>query len=366
MGAGSLYDTFSNLIIYKRDSLSYDQDPYITGGGLAYGILCTFSLFLMITLSIIYGRLEYNRIFAYFCISMVALYIPHVLGAWIFGANLRRAPSTFCWIQALWINASGIASGISVLIYSYELYRRIVWHLTDGEWKRRKYYIAICIVFPLLVGVIPPFLIAERPDGIAPGPFFCMLYEPSIPMALVSVEGWNTLTSLFGIYFSMRTVIEVIALSYTYEESDKTPQHQLNAEVQDFDYDLSSPTSIATTEPNFSNNQDSISTRTTSSIPIYVLLRLILFALLYCAVTILSYGRDLYLSIRQIEYDRINPTYLEYVISLLGIVIFIVFGTSLEACKAYWHLLKVILSFRWLKRWSTRKDSFGDWERDNE
>ncbi|CAG8472532.1 14279_t:CDS:2, partial [Dentiscutata heterogama] len=244
MEANSLDNSFSNLIMYKRDSQPYNQDPYITGGGLVYGILCTFSLFLMITLSIIYGRLEYNRLFAYFCISMVTLYIPHVLGAWIFGANLRRASTAFCWIQALWINASGIAAGLSVLIYSYEIYRRIVCHTTDGEWKRRKYYTAICIVFPLLVGVIPPFLIAERPDGNCP--YFCMLYEPSIPMALVSVEGWNTLTSIFGIYFSMRTVIEVIALSYTYEESDKTPQHQLNVGAQEFDHDLNSP---ATTNP---------------------------------------------------------------------------------------------------------------------
>ncbi|CAG8522730.1 4027_t:CDS:2, partial [Cetraspora pellucida] len=204
-------------------------------------------------------------------------------------------------------------------------------------------------------------LIAERPDGISPGPFFCMFYKPSIPLALVSVDGWNTLTSLFGIYFSMRTVIEVIATSYAHRESVKTPQHQLNAGTQEFDLDLNSPTSVATSN-RFPNNPASVVTSTTSSIPIYVLLRLILFALLYCAITILSYGRNLYISIRDVEYDLVNPTYLEYVISLLGIIIFIVFGTSIEACKAYWRFLKAFLSFQWFKRLLARKDSFGDWE----
>ncbi|CAG8662204.1 11669_t:CDS:2, partial [Scutellospora calospora] len=229
----------------------------------------------------------------------------------------------------------------------------IVCHMTDGEWKRRKYYITICVIFPLLIGVIPPFLIAERPDGITPGPYFCMFYKPSIPLALVSVDGWNTLTSLFGIYFSSR-------------ESDKTPQHQTDTGIQEFDHGLNTPASIASSNLRFSSNPYDIgtsgSTRSTSSIPIYVLLRLILFAFLYCAITILSYGRNLYLSIREIEYDLINPTYLEYVVALLGIVIFVVFGTSIEAFKAYWRFLKVFLSFRWLKSRLNRKDSFGDWE----
>ncbi|CAG8603661.1 17309_t:CDS:1 [Racocetra fulgida] len=160
----------------------------------------------------------------------------------------------------------------------------------------------------------------------------------------------------------VRTVIEVIALSHAHKESAKSAQHQLNAGTQEFDPDLNSPTSVATSNLRFPNNPDSVVTSTTSSIPIYVVLRLILFALLYCAVTILSYGRDLYISFREVEYDLVNPSYLEYVISLLGIIIFIVFGTSIEACKAYWRFLKAFLRFKWVKHLLGRKDSFGDWE----
>src|SRR6266542_2660050 len=103
-----------------------DNESYITSGGLVYAILSTISLFLMIILFIIYGRLDYNRIFVYFCVSMITLYIPQVLGAWIYGANLYQASQAICWIQALWINASGIAAGVTVLLFSFEIYRSIV------------------------------------------------------------------------------------------------------------------------------------------------------------------------------------------------------------------------------------------------
>src|SRR6266540_4154563 len=106
-----------------QNSIKVDNEPYISNGGLVYAILSTTSLFFMIILSIIYGRLGYNRIFVYFCISMVTLYIPHVLGAWIYGANLKQASQAICWTQALWINASGIAAGVTVLIYTFEIYR---------------------------------------------------------------------------------------------------------------------------------------------------------------------------------------------------------------------------------------------------
>src|SRR3954452_24409915 len=106
-----------------QDSIPIDNEPYITDGGLAYAILSTISLFFMIILSIIYGRLDYNRIFVYFCVSMVALYIPHVLGAWIYGANLHRASQAICLSQALWINASGMTAGVAVSIFSFEIYR---------------------------------------------------------------------------------------------------------------------------------------------------------------------------------------------------------------------------------------------------
>jgi hypothetical protein len=179
MEASPLLPTNKNII------QDLDNELYITSGGLAYAILSTISLFFMIILSIIYGRLDYNRIFVYFCVSMVALYIPHVLGAWIYGANLHRAPQAICWIQALWINASGITAGVAVSIFSFEIYRNIVLHLTESEWLRQKYYIAISIIFSLLIGIIPPALIAEKPNGILPGPYFCVLYKPEITMVFV-------------------------------------------------------------------------------------------------------------------------------------------------------------------------------------
>ncbi|CAG8540528.1 4052_t:CDS:2, partial [Paraglomus occultum] len=195
---------------------------HFADGGLIYSILCTLSLFLMFVLVIIYYRLNYNRIFVYFCVSIVLIFIPHALGGWIYGAQLARAPTIVCWIQGLWINAASIAGGLTVLVYTYEIYRGIVLHVPDDEYKRRKYYIAVSILFPLLVGFVPPAIIAEKPNGILPAAYFCFLYKPMIPLAFVSVEGWNTLLAIPAIYFSFRTAIEVAKIIYTRRGFDAT------------------------------------------------------------------------------------------------------------------------------------------------
>ncbi|CAG8437537.1 1713_t:CDS:2 [Acaulospora morrowiae] len=347
------------------------DDPYITSGGLAYGILCTVSLFLMIILAIIYGRLAYNRVFVYFCLSMITLYVPHILGAWIYGANLRRAPTAICWIQALWINASGISAGITALIYSFEIYRNIVkQRVTDGEWKRRKYYMTISIVFPLFVGIVPPFLIADKSDGIAPGPFFCVLNKPSIPLVFVSVSGWNTLSSLLGIYFLLSTCVAVINLFRNRKGFNPGKSTAPQTTTQGYDLGASTPQSNGSSVTMSRENsiiyedlsEDSFSGRTFGRIPIYVCFRLALFLIMYCAMFVLIYGRSLVVNLKQDDLSVKEPKYVEYIVASLGIVIFLIFGTSLEACTAYWRFLKAVFNFKWLNKCIGREESFGDWE----
>ncbi|GBB94465.1 hypothetical protein RclHR1_02360023 [Rhizophagus clarus] len=267
------------------NSIPMGNESYLTSGGLTYAILSTISLFLMIILSIIYGRLDYNRIFVYFCISMVTLYIPHVLGAWIYGANLRQTSQAICWIQALWINASGIAAG-----------------------------------FTLLVGIVLPALIAEKPNGILPGPYFCVLYKPEIAIAFVSIQGWNTLTSLFGIYFSIQTAIVVVKFFYIRKGVDRPK----------------TPTTITqnTVVELTSNFHDDENENPFAFASFYVCIRLVSFGVLYCAVTILVYGRNLILSVQKAPYNFNHP-FMEYIIASLGILLFVVFGTSMEAIRAY-------------------------------
>ncbi|CAG8549425.1 4383_t:CDS:2 [Ambispora gerdemannii] len=377
---------------------SPSDDPYMTSGAVTYTILCTISLILMCILTIIYGRLSYNRVFVYFCVSIIALFIPHTLGAWIFGANLARAPDWLCWIQGLWINAAGIGAGLTVLLYSFEIYKSIVLHIDNDYHLLKKYYLALAVLVPLLIGFIGPVIVAEKPHGVLPGPYFCILYRPILPLAFVSIQGWNTLFSIPGIYFSFRTVIEVIKVIYTQKGFDdkalakERNGPKTNSANTNISHDIESaftmpytPTTMTSTantsqiiqSPTTYVNHDTydanytlpdrtskLSDRTISSIPVYVCLRLVLFGLLYCAVTISVYGRNLYHSVRQKEYD-FKPTYLEYVIASLGIINFLVFGTSREAGRAYLRFIMIAIELNWLRRcfaWMRRDESFGDWE----
>ncbi|CAI2165751.1 3088_t:CDS:2 [Funneliformis geosporum] len=280
--------------------------------------------------------------------------------AWIYGANLNQAPQVICWIQALWINASGIAAGITILIYSFEIYRSLVLRVTEGEWLRRKFYLVMLIIIPILVGIIPPAILAEKPNGILPGPYFCVLYKPEIPMIFISIQGWNTLTSLFGIYFSIRTATMVVKFIYIRKGVVK-PKPSPIRKSRNIGVEPSTPTASIS---NFHNTRQidecpPLSSRTIASIPMFVCIRLVTFGVLYCAVTILVYGRNLVLSIKGTPYDSKKP-FMEYIIASLGIVLFIVFGTSMEAIRAYWKFIKIILSCQCLKM--RRDESFSDWE----
>ncbi|RHZ56853.1 hypothetical protein Glove_396g75 [Diversispora epigaea] len=383
MGAGSLYTI--NLM-NKRNN---EDNSYFSEGGITYGILSTISLFLMIILTIIYGRLEYNRVFVYFCISMISLYIPHVLGAWIYGANLnynnnnnnmnnyRGSSSTlaFCRIQTLWVNVSGLAAGIALLIYSFEIYKSIVQqHVIYGEWKRLKYYAMISFLFPLFVGIVPPYLIADKDDGIAPGSFFCILNKPSIPLVFVSIAGWNTVLSLFGIYFSLRTLIVVAKLFFVHgfyvNFRFSTPIN----ENKTFDLEISNDnnnnvSSSGSSSSSISHNSLSHSrsrSMSSSKIPIYVFFRLTLFFIMYCGVTALIYGRCLIISLKQEKDLNVKePKFIGYITASLGIVVFLIFGTSMEAGRAYWRFFSIILNwFNWITCFKKimRDESFGDWE----
>ncbi|CAG8443537.1 5469_t:CDS:2 [Acaulospora colombiana] len=316
--------TFSPVV-----STTIADDPYMTSGGLAYGILCTMSLFLMIILAIIYGRLARNRVFVYFCLSLIMLYIPHILGAWIYGANLNRAPTAVCWVQALWINASGISAGITVLIYAYEIYRNIVkQRVTEGEWKRRKYYLTMSVVFPVLVGIVPPLLIADKPDGIVVANLF------------FARKGFDPNKST-----TPRTArdFDLEASTPPSNGSSVTMSHEESVVYEDL-------------------SSGSFTRRVVGRIPIYICLRLVLFLVTYCAMIVLLYGRSLVVNLKQDELSVKEPKYIEYIVASLGIIIFLIFGTSLEACAAYLRFLKVIFNFNWLKRCFGRDDSFGDWE----
>ncbi|CAG8550251.1 1704_t:CDS:2 [Ambispora leptoticha] len=344
------------------------DDPYMTTGAVAYAILCTISLILMCILTIIYGRLSYNRVFVYFCVSVIALFIPHTLGAWIFGANLARAPNWLCWIQGLWINAAGIGAGLLVLLYSYEIYKSIVLHVDNDYQLRKKYYLALAVLLPLLIGFIGPVIVAEKPYGILPGPYFCVLYSPILPLAFVSIQGWNTLLSIpvsaKEKYEPQKTNTDIsheIESAFTIPYTPTTMTSTANASQI-----IHSPTTYVNHNDNYSipDQVSKLSDRTISSIPVYVCLRLVMFGLLYSAVTISVYGRNLYDSVRQAEYD-FKPTYLEYVIASLGIILFLVFGTSIEAGRAYLRFIRILAKLNWLRRcfaWMRRDESFGDWE----
>ncbi|KAG9293050.1 hypothetical protein G9A89_016412 [Geosiphon pyriformis] len=369
------------------------DDPYMTTGALIYSVLSTISIFLMCVLCVIYGRLNYNRVFFYFCVSIVMLYIPHVLGAWIAGANLARWPNALCWIQGLWINTTGIAGGMLVSIYSFEIYRSIVWHKFDDEYKRKRYYFWTVILFPFLIGFIGPIIVANKPYGIQPGPYFCLLYKPKRALAFVSIEGWNTLFSIPGIYFSFRTAIEVARIIFTSKGFDpmttikqesgrrrsSVTRSQVNADHVHLSHDIeaaftipyspTTPTTMTQLHSPIPSNPpartpSSLSDRTIASIPIYACIRLVSFGLLYSGVTVGVYGRNLYHAIRETNYD-FKPSYLDYLIASLGIIIFVVFGTSVKAIREYGRFFKILATFNWLKvciLWLRRDQSFGDWE----
>ena len=120
-----------------------------------------------------------------------------------------------------------------------------------------------------------------------------------------SIQGWNTLTSLFGIYFSVRTAFVVIRFIYTRKGLDKPKTSSIATRTTGIE--SNSPTTITSNSTIHQKDENpSFSSRTIASIPIFVCIRLVSFGVLYCAVTILVYGRNLILSIQRVPYDPKN------------------------------------------------------------
>jgi hypothetical protein len=194
-----------------------------------------------------------------------------------------------------------------------------------------------------------------------------------------------TFLSRFNFFRSVRTALEVAKIIYTKRgfdatfvaksigrsNSQVTIQSQSQSRVSD-DFEQAftptiAPTTVPTTVPSTPHQPSSpvrLSDKTIASIPIYVCARLLIFGLLYSAVTVGISGRNLYLAIRLTEHN-FRPSYMEYLISSLGILIWLVFGTSREAFRAYWRGIRLIFSLQWIRRllWCFQNDdSFGDWE----
>ncbi|RGB34498.1 hypothetical protein C1646_701761 [Rhizophagus diaphanus] len=74
----------------------------------------------------------------------------------------------------------------------------------------RLYAIAMSIIFPLLVGIVLPALIAEKQNGIFPGPYFCVLNSISFfqVVTLLTEFIFNTncyCNALWTLYSSLPT-----------------------------------------------------------------------------------------------------------------------------------------------------------------
>ncbi|CAG8432934.1 6080_t:CDS:2 [Diversispora eburnea] len=251
-----------------------------------------------------------------------------------------------------------------MLIYSFEIYKSIVQHhVIYGEWKRLKYYAMISFLFPLFVGIVPPYLIADKDGGVAPGAFFCILNKPSIPLVFVSIAGWNTVLSLFGIYFSLRTLIVVAKLFFVH---GFYVNFRFSTPVNENNHNISSSGSSSSSISHNSLSHSRSRSISSSKIPIYVFFRLTLFFIMYCGITVIIYGRCLIIGLKQEDDLNVKePKYIGYITASLGIVIFLIFGTSMEAGRAYWGFLSIILNwFNWVTCFKKilRDDSFGDWE----
>jgi len=161
----------------------------------------------------------------------------------------------------------------------------------------------------------------------------------------------------------MRTAVVVVKFIYSRKGIDQPKSSSIA--TRNTGVEPNTPTEIIS-DPNTRQNDENesnppFSSRTIASIPIFVCIRLVSFGVLYCAVTIFVYGRNLVLSIQRVPYDP-NKPFMEYIIASLGILLFIVFGTSMEAVNAYWKFVKIVISCQCIKLWLGRDESFGDWE----